>query len=139
MAPLVKTLVQIQPGYRLNAKKCPPPQARGWRAQSNRMKELDEMNDSKRGNDWGIAMMDEKEQTVRVAKALTEFGGAIRGDWGSIDGRAVRAQLDLLADYLRFPETTPPLPDIRNRLDLCPNGRGHWTEYCADYCTDSQP
>ena len=72
--------------------------------------------------------------TERVAQALTEFGGAIRGDWGSIDGRSVRAQLDLLADYLRYPESTPPLPDIRIRLDVCPYGKGHWTEYCEDYC-----
>lgn len=88
------------------------------------------------GRDWLADQIEAqlpKPPLERVAQALSEFGGAIRGDWGSIDGRSIRSQLDNLVRYLRAPETTPPLADIRVVLDICRYGGGHWTQYCEDY------
>lgn len=76
-----------------------------------------------------------KPPIERVAQALSEFGAAIRGDW-SIDGRAIRSQLDLLVDYLRYPEQTPTIADLRSKLGICPAGEGHWTHYCERHDGD---
>lgn len=69
-----------------------------------------------------------------VAQILTEFGSAIRGDWGSIDGRSVRDGMDRVAASLRSGEAT--IASMRGDLDLCPSGEGHWTEYCNRRCTE---
>lgn len=74
-----------------------------------------------------------KPPLERAAQALSEFAAAIRGDWGSIDGRAIRSQLDMLVGYFLAPQTTPSIAGLRSKLDICSIGGGHWTSYCADY------
>lgn len=73
------------------------------------------------------------ETTEVVAQALTEYGEAIRGDWGSIDGRGVRTELHELAALLRLdPTPAPDISELRRKFSLCPGGGGHWTEHCWD-------
>ena len=69
-----------------------------------------------------------------IAQAIREYGQAIRGDWGSIDGRSVRIEMNKLADAVE--EGNPSHRDIqwwRNELGICPHGCMHWTMYCEDY------
>ena len=68
-----------------------------------------------------------------IAVGLTEFGDAMRGDWGSIDGRSVKAQMQKLALIILEDEgQTLSIDNLRSTLDLCPHGEGHWTQYCAE-------
>jgi len=69
-----------------------------------------------------------------VAQILYEFGSAIRGDWGSIDGRSVRNGMDRVSDSIL--DGTATISSMRDDLDLCPHGKGHWTEYCVRYCVE---
>lgn len=71
-----------------------------------------------------------------VASVLNEYGSAIRGDWGSIDGRSEQGTIIDFADAIRSPEIyTVAL--LRNAADICPHGGGHWTEHCDDSCDDA--
>lgn len=72
-----------------------------------------------------------------LARIIKEYGQAMRGDWGIIDGRSVRDQLDDFAEQILNPSTTPAL--LRSSMGICPKGEGHWNwPYCADYgCEDS--
>ena len=73
--------------------------------------------------------MDHKE----IAKVLREYGSAIRGDWGSIDGRSEQYSINEFADAITSPgEYTTA--QLRERADICPHGDGHWTDYCDDSC-----
>lgn len=68
-----------------------------------------------------------------VTGVLEEFGQAIRGDWGSIDGRSIRSSLSAFTPAIHEPEryTAEYLRDI---LGICPNGHGHWEYYCEEDC-----
>lgn len=71
-----------------------------------------------------------------VAQGLTEYGEAIRGDWSELDGRSVRGQLDYLSALLvgeTGADTT--IEQVRSRLGICPQGGGHWTQYCGESYT----
>jgi hypothetical protein len=62
---------------------------------------------------------------------LNEYGAAMRGDWGSIDGRGVRSNLGDVAGWI----TSRPYPGdekARERLGLCPAGWGHWVDHCDE-------
>jgi len=68
-----------------------------------------------------------------IAKVLREYGSAIRGDWGTIDGRSEQLTLNYLAEVVADPEhyTAAQLRDV---ADICPHGKGHWTDHCTDTC-----
>jgi len=68
-----------------------------------------------------------------VAKVLCEYGEAIRGDWGSIDGRGERSTIQEFAAAILEPGSYT-IEDLRSQADICPNGYGHWTQYCDEDC-----
>lgn len=69
-----------------------------------------------------------------VPDLLEEYAEALRGDWGGIDGRTEQYKLDRLAKAMREhgnnPLTDAEVSMLRNYIDVCPNGDGHWLEYC---------
>lgn len=74
---------------------------------------------------------------ITCADLLNEYGEAIRYSWGDIDGRCERMKLEDLADAIREHGNAPLLPEevkkLRQQLDVCSEGNGHWTEFCLDY------
>jgi len=69
-----------------------------------------------------------------VSAVLCEYGAAIRGDWGSIDGRSEQSSIGTFADAMLFPERYEKAT-LRDQAGICPTGGGHWTEYCdVDRC-----
>lgn len=73
---------------------------------------------------------------MSAVDVLRELGGAIRGDWGSIDGRSIRDAIDDIAAAIES-DAPPPDEALRRSADLCPAGGGHWTQYCAPgYCPE---
>lgn len=74
--------------------------------------------------------------TTTTADLLEEYACALRGDWGSIDGRSEQVSLNGLAAVIRehgnAPLTDAQVAKLRDRLGVCPHGGGHWTEYCDD-------
>lgn len=75
---------------------------------------------------------------ITTADLLDEYASALRGDWGSIDGRAEKLGLNQLADQIRehgnAPLTAPAVAAARDGLGLCPGGSGHWTWHCDAGC-----
>jgi len=71
-----------------------------------------------------------------VANVLREYGSAIRGDWGSIDGRSEQGTIDTFADACLKPNDYTAA-QLRDLADICPHGSGHWTEWCTDSCEES--
>jgi hypothetical protein len=85
-----------------------------------------------------------------IAQLLREFGSAIRGDWGSIDGRSIRHNMDRLADLIEVSDSdelrelsaqrssekrgSALLQVGRDYLNICPAGKGHWPDYCDEEC-----
>lgn len=74
---------------------------------------------------------------IRPTDILREYGQAIRGYWGDLDGRCVRDELDILAGLIEEKNNGELSPDeaknIREDLDICPFGNGHWEDFCKDY------
>jgi len=68
-----------------------------------------------------------------LARVLREYGAAIRGDWGSIDGRSEQGTLETFADAVTNPGAYT-VQQLRDMADICPAGNGHWTEYCDSDC-----
>lgn len=68
-----------------------------------------------------------------IAQALREYGQAIRGDWGDLDGRSVLSQLNNVADELLI-DTDQSLDKWRQELGICPDGGGHWSGKWYGYC-----
>lgn len=70
-------------------------------------------------------------QTAAI-QALREYANAIRGDWGDIDGRSVKANLDEFADAIEGKGRAAEWTIEQHRQDsgLCPSGEGHWTVHC---------
>jgi len=71
-----------------------------------------------------------------VASTLREYGAAIRGDWGSIDGRSEQSTIGTFADAITSPHEYT-VEQLRNNADICPHGCGHWTEYCDRTCEEA--
>jgi hypothetical protein len=69
-----------------------------------------------------------------IAQVVTEYGSAFRLDWGNVDGRWVRDNMNDIAMWVRSPGTFLSLEEARRSLDLCPAGEGHWTEHCYARC-----
>lgn len=61
---------------------------------------------------------------------LREYADALRGAWGGIDGRNEKVTLNEIADVIASDAPPPPLETMRLRANLCPNGGGHWSEFC---------
>lgn len=74
--------------------------------------------------------------TEEVAAVLREYGSAIRGDWGSIDGRSEQGTIDTFADAFTRPDYYTAA-QLRDLADICPHGGGHWTDHCSESCEDS--
>ena len=70
-----------------------------------------------------------------VANVLREYGSAIRGDWGSIDGRSEQGTIDEFAEAFIAPENHT-VAQLREYADICARGGGHWTEHCSYSCED---
>lgn len=73
-----------------------------------------------------------------AASLLNEYGAALRGSWGTIDGRSEQIALAHLADAI-VEHGNDELPEaktvaLRNTLDVCPSGGCHWTEFCDAEC-----
>lgn len=74
----------------------------------------------------------------KLSEILNEYGQAIRGDWGTIDGRIVRRDLEIISNIMKgygdkdlSKEQTLML---REDLGICLSGNGHWQEYCREGC-----
>lgn len=71
---------------------------------------------------------------MNVADLLDEYAEALRGDWGSIDGRSERMKLQELAE--RFREhgnedlTQEHVTRYRLDLNVCVKGCGSWEFHC---------
>lgn len=70
---------------------------------------------------------------IRPTDILNEWGEAIRGDWGSIDGRSCRAQLENLSDWINEhgnePLTEEESIHLRGRVNICTRGGCHWGDW----------
>lgn len=71
-----------------------------------------------------------------ISEVIMEYGSAIRLDWGNIDGRWVRDNLNDIAMWVRSPNMFPGMVGAREALDICPKGEGHWTEHCWAPCKE---
>ena len=73
---------------------------------------------------------------ITTADLLEEYARAIRGSWGDIDGRSEQISLRCLSAAIRKYGSSPladsEVVKLRNDLDVCPHGGGHWTEYCDE-------
>jgi hypothetical protein len=78
---------------------------------------------------------DKHVNVKEVADCLREYGEALRGSWGDIDGRSERAALHQLAEAIENP-TLYSMDAMRNTLDVCPLGLGHWQEFCDSECAE---
>lgn len=74
-----------------------------------------------------------------VRGVLYEYGSALRGDWGSIDGRCCESELGDLNRYLfvahRDGDAGVSLSQVRVDAGVCRAGGGHWPDHCDDECT----
>lgn len=76
---------------------------------------------------------------------LREWAIAIRLDWGSIDGRSCRDELNALAGFIDAQLAGEPVPDItamRYAAGVCPFGGAHWQDgwsrCTAESCTPTE-
>ena len=91
-------------------------------------------------NDTPTSELERHRNAMRLVVAV---GEAIRGDWGTIDGRTIKVTMDDLAAYAA---TGTNEENYEKALtdgqmfseDLCwRSGRGHWMDHCyADECSD---
>ena len=76
-------------------------------------------------------------ETVMV---LREFAEALRGDWGSIDGRSLQLSLNELAEEMvqavNEGSASKSVAELRDAFGMCTNGRGHWSEHCEFLCKE---
>ena len=80
-----------------------------------------------------------------TADLLDEYGQALRGSWGDIDGRSEKAALLSLSEAIRehgnddLEEVT--VRELRDSLGVCPEGGGHWEYFCTEdwiICKDEE-
>lgn len=70
-----------------------------------------------------------------LTEAMQEYANAIRGDWNNFDGRSERDVIESWIAEIREPSETT-LPEWRDRLDLCPDGNGHWAGFRWGNCDE---
>lgn len=72
-----------------------------------------------------------------LTEAMREYASAIRGDWSDFDGRSERSVIVGWVAEIEHPTDTT-LEQWRDRLGLCPDGKGHWAGtqwgHCGDEC-----
>lgn len=78
-----------------------------------------------------------------TASLLDEYGQALRGAWGDIDGRSEKLALLELSAAIRE-HGNDPLPEdkvqkLRDDLNVCQEGGGHWGWYCDETWTECEP
>lgn len=77
-------------------------------------------------------------EDITCADLLDEYARALRGSWGSIDGRSEQTSLNNLAEAFRMYGNDRLLPKdvdkLRADLGVCPHGKRHWTEFCDEDC-----
>lgn len=82
-----------------------------------------------------VSVPHEKNKTV--SDIISEYGQAVRGDWGSIDGRSVRDDMDTMSLIVRKygDMELPPkaYAYLAYQFGLCVNGGGHWLSFCENY------
>ena len=74
---------------------------------------------------------------TRLSDILCQYGAAFRNDWSEMDGRTVRSDLEMIASYIdegRLVLDEEEALNLRTRLDLCPDGQGHWATWCDQDC-----
>lgn len=74
----------------------------------------------------------------QVLQVMLEYGQAIRGDWSYFDGRTMQGIIETWVEYLDGLETIPDIGIMRDRLNLCLAGGGHWCGsygYCDEECS----
>lgn len=83
--------------------------------------------------------MSEREQ--RAAVVIDAWAEAIRGDWGTIDGRTCRAQLADVSKYLRGEKDTLSFDDVGVcRCDGTTHWHGDlWGEMCPGVASEGAP
>lgn len=67
--------------------------------------------------------MSPDERAKRAAVVLDAWADAIRGDWGTIDGRACRDELNAISEFLRGSTDSLTFTDVG--VCRC-NGFTHW-------------
>ena len=76
------------------------------------------------------------KRIITTADLLDEYARALRGSWGGIDGRSEQISLNYLSAAIRErgnnPLETSEVLRLRDNLDVCPRGGGHWTDYCDE-------
>lgn len=85
-------------------------------------------------------MTSEADRLHRYETAMSimvRYGQAYRGDWNMFDGRALRNEIDELADYADSGTQSEFIErQFKDKLFgmLCwREGSGHWTDYCNSY------
>lgn len=71
------------------------------------------------------------DNRVQVAIVIRGFGQAIRGDWGSIDGRSIRDTMNHLANYLDPDSEVLDADAFCEWEGICLKCQS-WTEHCRD-------
>lgn len=70
-----------------------------------------------------------------IAKAMNEYGSAVRGDWSDLDGRSVRDVMEMFASAVEGgPEAAWSIGQWRAALGICPDGGCHWGGKWSGYC-----
>jgi len=72
--------------------------------------------------------------TEDVAGIINTYGEACRGDWSDLTGKDVRDDMGTIAEAVRNPGGISR-QDLLSRLNLCPDGNGHWQEHCTEECS----
>ena len=72
-------------------------------------------------------MSKETEHAETAAAVLDDWAAAIRGDWGSIDGRTCRDELNEISAFLRGRQDTLTPKDV----GVCTKGKygPHWDDH----------
>lgn len=76
-------------------------------------------------------MTDPDLRVEKAAAILDHWASALRGDWGSIDGRTCRDELNRVSEFLRGERETLTLDDV----GVCIEGEygAHWQQPSAGY------
>ena len=86
--------------------------------------------------DYELMAWSQEETGLRATDVLREYAGALRGDWGSIDGRSEKIALNRLADAVEYYGTATlkqiDLVGLRLAAGVTPSGSGEWYDYPAD-------
>lgn len=91
-----------------------------------------------------LSQHDQKEKIMTTtADLLDEYGQALRGSWGDIDGRSEKLALLELSAAIRE-HGNDPIPEdtvlkLRDDLNLCQEGGAHWGWYCDETWAKCEP